>query len=195
MFESRSERIWSTCFYHYTAVVWTTLLYVVHSMLLSFSYSVLSSSLPPLGLQHTRIPCPSLPPRVCSNSCPLSWWCYPTISSSLAPFFSCPLSFPASGSFPMSRLFALGGQNIGASASASTLPMNIQGLFPLGLTDFITLQSKGHLKVFSSTSIWKHQFSGTQPSLWSNSHIPTWLLESHSFDYKDLCGQSDISAF
>ena len=129
------------------------------------------------GLQHALLPCPSLPPRVCSNSRPLSRWCHPTISPSVAPFSSYPQSFPALGSFPMSWLFAWGGQSIGASASASVLPMNTQAWFPLGLTDLISLLSKGHLRVFSTTTVWKHQFFGAQPSLWSNSHIRIWLLE------------------
>ena len=101
----------------------------------------------------------------------------PTISSSVVPFSSCPESFPASGSFPVSQLFTNGDQNTGASASASVLPMNIQDLFPLGLTGWISLQSKGLSRVFSNTTVQKHQFFGTQPSLWSNSHICTWLLE------------------
>ena len=107
-----------------------------------FSYLVMSNSLWPQGLQHARSPCPSLSPRACSNSCPSSWWCHPTISSSVVPFSSCLQSFPASGSFLMSQLFASDGQSIGASASASVLPMNIQDWFPLGLTGLI-LQSKG----------------------------------------------------
>ena len=125
------------------------------------------------GLQHTRLLCP----RVCSNSCPLSWWCYLTISSSAVPFSFCRQCFPAYGSFPMSQLFASRGQSIGASASALVLPMNIQGWFPSGLTGLITLLSKRLSRVFSSTTIWKHQFFGTQPSLWSNSHIHMWLPE------------------
>ena len=124
-----------------------------------------------------RLFCPSLSPRVCSNSCPRNCWCHPTISSSVASFFSCPQSFPASGSFPMSRLFISGGQSIGASASASVFPMNIQSWFLLGLIGLISLLSKGFSRVFSSTTIEKHQFFGTQPSLWSNFHIRTWLLE------------------
>ena len=115
-------------------------------------------------------------PGVCSNSCPLSWWCHITISSSVVPFSSCLQSFPASGSFPMSEHFALGGQSSGASAPASVLLMSIQGWFPLGLTGLISLQSKGLSRVFSSTTIQKHQFFGTQFSLWSSSHICTWLL-------------------
>ena len=114
-------------------------------------------------------------PWVSSNSCPSSQWCHSTISSSLAPF-SCPQSFPASGSFLMSWLLASGSQSIGASASASVLPITIQGWFPLGLTGLI-LQSKGLSRIFSSTTVWQHQFFGAQPSLWSNSHIYTWLLE------------------
>ena len=122
--------------------------------------------------QHARLPCSSLSPRVCSNSCPLSQWCYPTISSSTAPFSFCLQSFPASRSFPMSWLFISGGQSTGISASASVLPMNIQSWFPLGLTGLIFLQSKGLSRVFSAP-----QFFTAQPALWSNSHICTWLLE------------------
>ena len=139
-----------------------------------FSPSVVSNSLWPHGLQHTRPPCPSPTPRACSNSCPLSQWCHPTISSSTIPFFSCLQSFPASGSFPMSQFFTSDGQSIGASASASVLPMN---RFPLGWTALISLQSKGLSRVFSNTTVQKHQFFGTQLSLWSNSHFHTWLLE------------------
>ena len=128
--------------------------------------------------------------RVSSDSYPCSRWWYPTISSSAALFF-CLQSFPASGSFPMSQLFASGGQSIGASALASVLPMNIQGWFPLELTGLISLQSKGLSRVFSSTTIQKHQFFSIQPSLWFNFHICTWLLENHGFDYMHFCGQSD----
>ena len=109
--------------------------------------------------------------------CPSSWWCHPTISSSVVPFSSCPQSFPASGSFPISWLFISGGHSIGASASMSVLPMNVQGWFPLGLTGLTSLQTKWISRVFSSTTIQKHQFFGAQPSLWSNSHIYTLLLE------------------
>ena len=122
-------------------------------------------------------PCPSLSPTVCSNSCPLSGWCHPTISFSVAPFSFCLQSFPESGSFPTSQLFTSGGQSTGASAPASVLPMNIQDWFPSGLTDLISVQSKGLSRVFSSTTIQKHQFFGAQFSLWSTSHIHTWLLE------------------
>ena len=131
----------------------------------------MSDSLQPHGLQHARLPCSSLFPRVCSDSCPLSWWCHPTISSSVAPFSSYPQSFPASGSFPVMSSSNRVANWFSASASASVLPMNIQGWFPLGLTGLISLQSKGLSRVFSSTTTWKHQFSGTQPSLWSNSQL------------------------
>ena len=142
-----------------------------------FSCSVVSDSLPPHGLQHARLPCPSPSPRVCPNSYPLSQWCHPTISSSFVPFSSCLRSFPASGSFQMSQLFTSGGQSIEVSASTPVLPMNIQDWFPLGLTAWISLQSKGLSRVFSNTTVQKHQFFGAQPSIWSNSHIHTWLLE------------------
>ena len=125
-------------------------------LLLLFSRSVVSNSLWPHGLQHARLPCPSSTPGVYSNSLSLSWWCHPTISSSVVPFPSHLQSFPASGSFPMSQLFTSGGQRIGASASASVLPMNIQGWFPLGLTGLISLLSKGLSGVFSGTTVWKH---------------------------------------
>ena len=142
-----------------------------------FSCSVVSDSLRPHGLQHAMHPCPSPTPGAYSNLCPLSQWCHPTISSSVGPFSSCLQSFPASGSFLMSQLFTSGGQSIGVSASASVLPMNIQDWFPLGLTGFISLQSKGLSRVFSNTTVQKHQLFGTQLSLWSNSHIHTRLLE------------------
>ena len=129
-------------------------------------------------LCNPRLPCPSLSPGVYSDSCPLSQWCHPTISSSVSPFSSCPQSFPASGSFPVSQFFASTGQNTGASASASVSPVNIQGWFPLGLMGLVSLQSKGLSSVFSNITIQKRQFFSTQPSLWSNSHIHTWLLEN-----------------
>ena len=128
------------------------------------------------GLQYARLPCPSPTTRAYSNSCPLSGWCHSTISSSDIPF-SCLQSCPALGSFPMSQFFTLGGQSIGVSASASVLPMNIQDWFPLWGTGWISLQSKGLSRVFSNTTVQKHQFFGTRLSLWSNSHIHTWLLE------------------
>ena len=122
----------------------------------------------PHELQHARLPCPSLSPRVCSDSCPSSQWCHPTISSSVVPCSSCLQCFPASGSFPMSQLFATGGQSIGASASASVFLMSIQDWFPLGLIGLIFLLSKRLSRVFSSTTVQKRQFFGAQPSLWSN---------------------------
>ena len=144
-------------------------------------------------LQDARLPCPSLPPRVCSNSCPLSQWCHPTISSSVAPFSSCPQSFLASGSLPMSRFFASDGQSIGGSALV--LPMNIQGWFPLGLTRLISLLSKGLSRVLSSTTIGKHQFFGSQASFGPTLTFMHDYWENHSFDNIDLCWQSDVSAF
>ena len=147
------------------------------SMSVQFSRPVVSNSLPPHGPQHARPPCPSPTPRACSNSCPLSRWCLPTILSSIAFFSSCLQSFPASGSFSMSHVFASGGQSIGVSASASVLPMNTQHWSPLGWTGWISLQSKGLSRVFSSTTVQKHQFFDTLLSLWSNSHIHSWLLE------------------
>ena len=126
--------------------------------LLLFSHSVVSDSLRPDGLQHARLPCALLSSGVCSHSRPLSQWFYLTISSSAAPFSSCLQLFPASGSFPMSQFFALVGQSIGASVSASVLPMNIQGWFPLGLTSFISLQPKRLSRAFSNTTVQKHQF-------------------------------------
>ena len=139
----------------------------------SFSLSVISYSLPPRELQHAKTPCPSPTPRVYSDSCLSSRWCHPAISSSIVPFSSCPQSLPASGSFPMSQLFAWGGQSIGVSALASVLPKNTQDWAPLGWTGWISLQSKGLSRVFSSTTIQKHQFFGTQLSSQSNSHIHT----------------------
>ena len=146
----------------------------VQSISVQVSHSVVS--LPLHGLQLTRLPCPSPTPGACSNSCPSSQWCHPTISSSVVPFFSRFLSFPASESFQMSQLFTSGGQSIGASASASVLPMNTQGWFPLRWTGLISLQSKGLSRVFSNTVVWKHQFFGTQ-AFYRPTHICTWLLE------------------
>ena len=130
-----------------------------------FSLSVMSNSLQPPGLQHSRPPCPTSTPGVYLNSCPLSWWCHPTMSSSVVPFSSCLQSFPASGSFPVSQLFTSGGQSIGISASASVLPMNIQDWLPLGWTGRISLQSKRLSRVFSNTTLQKHQFFDAQLSL------------------------------
>ena len=153
-------------------------------------------SLGPNGLQHARLPCPSPSPWVQTNSSPLSWWCYLTISSSAGLFSFCRQFFPASESFPMSRLFTSGGQNIGASASV--LQMNIQDLFPLGLTDFISLLPKELPRVLSSTTIQKHHFIFF-PVL-SLLYGPTLTSihdywKNHSFDYTDLCEQSSFLAF
>ena len=136
----------------------------------------MSNSLWPHTLQHASPPSPSLSPRLCSNSCSLSQRCHPTISSSAALFSFCPQSFPAPGSFPVSWLFTSGGQSIGVSASTSVLIINIQDWFPLELTSLISFQSKGFSRVFFNTTVQKHQFFSAQTSLWSNSHIRTWLL-------------------
>ena len=160
----------------------------------------MSDSLQPYGLQHARLPCPSPIPGACSNSCPSSWWCHRTISSSVTPFSSCLQSFPASGSFPRSQFVVLGSQSIGVSPAASVLSMNIQNWFPLGLTGLISLQSKEFSTVFSNTTVQKNQFFATQLSLQSNSHgnshdnSPDYW-KNHIFDKTDLCQQSNISAF
>ena len=142
-----------------------------------FSCSVVSNSLRPHEPQHARPACSSPTPGVYPNPCPLSRWCHPTISFSVVPFSSCPQSLPTSRSFPMSQLFASGGQSIGASASTSVLPMNTQDWSPLGWTGWISLQSKGLSRVFSNTTVQKHQFFSTQLSSHYNSHIHTWPLE------------------
>ena len=149
----------------------------VFNVSVQFSCSFVSYSLQPHESQHARPPCPSPTPRVHPNSCPLSQWCHPAISSSVVHFSSCPLSLLALGSFPMSQLFTWGGQNIGISASAPVLPMNIQDWFALGWTGWISLQSKGLSRVFSNTTIQKHQFLSAQLSSQSNSNIRTWPLE------------------
>ena len=138
----------------------------------------MSDSLWPHGLQHARLHCPLSSPRVCSYSCPLSWWCHPTVSFSVSPFSSCPQSFPASGSFPVS--LHIRWPKYGASVSASVLPVNIQGWFSLGLTDLISLQSKELSRVFFNTTIQKQEFFCPRPSLRSNSHIHTWPMEKPS---------------
>ena len=164
----------------------------------------MSNSFQPHGLQHAKLSCPSPPPEVCSNSLmslwwvsddiqPLSQWRHPTISSSDVPFSSCLQSFPASGSFPMSWLFTSGSQSIGVSASASVLPKNIQGWFPLGFTGLISLLSNGLSRFFSSTTTWKHQFFGLLNGLTLTSIHDYW--KNHSFDYMGLCWQNNISAF
>ena len=142
-----------------------------------FSYSVVSNSLQPHESQHTRPPCPSLTSGVYPNPCPSSWWCHPTISFSVVPISSCPQSLPASGSFPMSQLFAWGGQSTRVSALTSVLPVNTQDWSASGWTGWISLQSKGCSRVFSNTTVQKYQFFGAQPSSQSNSHIHTGPLE------------------
>ena len=136
-----------------------------------FSYSVVSDSLWPHEPQHARPPCPSPTARVHPNPCPLSQWCHPTTSSSVVPFSSCPQSVPASGSFPMGQFFTSSGQSIRVSSSTSVLPMNIQDWFPLGLTGWISLLSKGLSRVFCNTTVQKHQFFSAHLSLQSSSHI------------------------
>ena len=183
-----------------TIILFTLPLYSTHpqsrslsSGLVQFSCSVMSDSLRPNVLQHARPPCPSPTPRIYWNSCPLSQWCHPTISSSVVPVSSCPQSLPASGSFQMSQLFAWSGQSIGVSASASVLPVNTQDWSPLGWTGWISLQSKGLSSVFST--IQKRQFFSAQLSLWSNSHIHTWPLGKPQPWLDGLCQQSNVSAF
>ena len=137
----------------------------------------MSDSLRPHGLQHAKLLCPSVSPRICTNSHPFSQSCHPTISSSPVHFSSCLQSFPASGSFLVSQLFTWESQSIEASALSSVLLMNIQDWFPLGLTGLVSLQLKGLSRVFPNTTVQKQQFFSTQYSLWSNSHIHTWHLE------------------
>ena len=147
------------------------------NLLVQFSHSVMSDSLWPHEPQHTRPPCPSPTPGVHPNPCPSSWWYHPTVLSSVVPFSSAPQSFPSSGSFQISQLFASSGQSIRISASTSVLPMNTQDWSPLGWTGWISLQSRGLSRVFSNTTVQKHQFFGAQLSSQSNSHIHTWPLE------------------
>ena len=149
-----------------------------------------SNSLQSHGLQYTRPPCPSQPPKVCPSSCSLHQWCCPVISSSDILFSFCWQCFPASGTFSMSHLFTSDDQNIGASTSASVLPVNVQGWSPLRWTVFISLLSKGLSGVFFSTTVRRYPFFGILPSLWFSFHNCTWPLEDHSFDYTDLCWQN-----
>ena len=146
---------------------------VVSDSLVQFSCSVVSNSLRPHESQHARPPCPSPSPGVHSDSRPSSLWCHPAISSSVVPFSSCPQSLPAAESFPMTQLFTWGGQSTGASALALFLPKKAQGWSPSEWTGWISLQSKGLSSIFSNTTVQKHQFFDTQPSLWSNSHKTT----------------------
>ena len=155
----------------------------------------MSNSLRPHELQHARPLCPSPTLGVYSNSCPLSWWCHPAISSSVIPFSSWPQSLPASESFLVSQLFTWGGQSIGVSALASVLPNNTRDWSPLEWTGWISLQSKGLSRVFSNTTLQKHQFFGAQLSSQSNFHIHTWPLEKPKPWLDELCWQSNISAF
>ena len=141
------------------------------------SHSVVSDSLRPHESQHARPPCPSPTPGVHSDSRPSSQWCHPAVSSSGVPFSSCPHSLPTSESFPMSQLLSWGGQSTGVTALASFPPKKSQGWSPSEWTGWISLQSKGLSRVFSNTTLQKHQFFGTQPSSQSNSHIHTWPLE------------------
>ena len=164
-----------------------------HSRELLFSHSVMSDSLWPHRLQQARLQNPSPSPKICSNSCPLSQWYHPTISSSVVPFSSCLQSFPASGSFPMCWLFTSGGQR--TAASASVLPMYIHGWFLLGLTGLISLLSKWLSRVCSSNTIQKHQFFSLSLLYGPTVTSVHDCLKNHSFDYKDFCWQSDVSDF
>ena len=177
----REMQIKATMKYHLTQVRISSV---------QFSLSVTSNSLQPHRLQHASPPCSSSFPKVCPNSCLLYQWCHPAISSSDALFPFCPQSFPGSGTFPISWLFTSDDQNTGASASASVTPMSIQGWFPLRETGLISFLSKGLSGVFSNTTVQRNQFFGALLSLQSSSH---W--EDHSLDYRDLCWQSDVSAF
>ena len=155
----------------------------------------MSDSLWPHESQHARLPCPSPAPGVYSNSYPSSWWCHPAISSSVIPFSSCPQSLPASGSFPMSQLFAWGDQSIRVSIAALVLPMNTQDWSPSGWTGWISLQSKGLSRVFCNTTVPKHQVFGAQLSSQSNFTSIHDHWKNHSLDQTDLCWQSNVSAF
>ena len=159
-----------------------------------FSCSVVSDSLWPHGLQHSTLTCPSPTPGVHPNPFPLSQWCHPTISSSVVPFSSCPQSFPESGSFPMSWLFTSSGQSIGASSSASVFSMNTQGWFPSGLTGLIFLLSKGLSRVFSNTTVQKHQFLCVQLMV-QLSHLCVFTGKTIAFDYTYLWRQCEVSGF
>ena len=179
----------------YSSCMYSCHLFLISSPPVQISRSVMSDSLQPHYLQHARPLCPSPTTRVYPNPCPSSWWCHPAISSSVIPFSSCPQSYPALGSFPMSQLFTWGGQSTGVSASTSVLPMNTQDWSPLGWTGWISLQSKGLSSVFSNTTVKKHQFFGAQLSSQSNSHIHTWPLQKPQPWLDRPCWQSNVSAF
>ena len=151
--------------------------YILPRVVLVVQSPVVSSSFRPHGPQHARLPCPPLSLRICSVSCPLSQGCHPTISSSVVPFSSCPQSCQASVSFSNELVLCIRWPKYWTSGSVSVLPMNSQAWFPLGLTGLISLLSRGLSRVFSSATIWEHQFFSAQPSLWSNSHTCTWLQE------------------
>ena len=155
---------WRDCLSNHCELLQQKFKYMYTILSVQFSRSVMSDSLQPHGMQHARPPCPTPAPGVYPNSCPLSRWCHPTISSSVIPFSSCPQSFPASGSFQMSQPFISGGQSIGVSASTAVLTMKTQDWTPLGWTGWICLQSKGLSRVFSITTVLKHQFFGTRLS-------------------------------
>ena len=167
--QGKKKKYWD-CF-HLWGLLW------IQFSSVQFSRSVVSNSLRPHESQHARPPCPSPTPGVYPYSCPSRRWCHPAISSSAVPFSSCPQSLPASGSFPVSQLFTSGGQSIGVSASTSILPMNTQDWSPFEWTGWISLQSKGLSRVFSNTTVQKHQFLSAQLFLSSNSNIHTWPLE------------------
>ena len=167
--------LYSSSMYSWHLLIFSASITSLPFLPFQFSHSVMSNSLWPHGWQHAWLPCPSPTPK--ANSCPSTRWYHPTISSSVVPFSSCLQSFPASGSFPMSQFFTSDGQNIGVSTLVSVLPMNIQDWFPLGWTGWISLLCKGLSRVFSNTTVPKHQFFGAQLSSQSNSHIHTWPQE------------------
>ena len=169
------SKVWKNWLRSSESIAWEKITIMFSSV--QFSCSVVSNSLRPHELQHARPPCPSPTPGVHSNPRPSSRWCHPAISSSVVPFSSCPQSLPASVSFPMSQLFTWGGQSTGASALALFLPKKSQGWSPSEWTGWISFQSKRLWRVFSNTTLQKHQFFGAQPSSQFNSHIHTWLLE------------------
>ena len=189
-------RIISVQLYGYRSTVWAFSTFCFWSFnSVQFSCSIVSDSLRPHELQHSRPPCLSPTPRVYPDSCALSRWCHPTISSFVVAFSSCPQSFPASGSFQMSQFFSSGGQSIGVSASTSVLPMNTQDWSPLGWTGWISLQSEGLSRVFSNTTVQKHQvFWHSAFFIVQLAHPYLTTGKNHSFDLTNLCWQSNVSA-